>query len=162
MAYEVIQMPGGGTSYEDSPKVQIISTTGLPILTIKYASAFKEGSSQAYGEITFKGILEYRWVDFDHAYSPYEGDEQGEGFELIHITDSKWIEDMAAKGIFQKYPGQRFGPGIEESRIKHYRLTFDDYGQFDIIAFDVTGLSLRTLIISEYFVSCQGVADKYA
>jgi hypothetical protein len=139
MAHEVIAIPGGSTTYEGTPEVQILSTTGRPILSIKYVAAeYGEGKPQVYGEIKFLEVLEYRWVDFDHFYSPYDEDDEGEGLELIRITDSKWIEEMASKGWFQKYPGQRFGPGIDESRIKHYRLTFDDYGTFDVISFDIT------------------------
>jgi hypothetical protein len=137
MAYEVITIPGESTTYDDAPEVQIISNSShRPIVIITYRAGLQEeGKAQLYGQIRFTGVLEYRWVDFDHLYSPYD-DDQGEGFGLIQITDSKWIEAMASKGWFQKYPGQRFGPGVDESRIKHYRMTFDDYGAFDVIAFD--------------------------
>lgn len=140
MAYKVISIPGGSTTYDDCPRVQIISSDiSKPTLIIKYiAGEFVENQPQLYGEITFLQVMEYRWVAFDYAYSPYQQDEQGEGFELIQIIDSKWIENIAAKGWFQKYPGQRFGPVIQESDVKHFRITFDDYGIFDIIAFDIS------------------------
>ncbi len=145
MAYLKIDIPGGRTIYEDAPSVQIVCTaSSWASLIIKYAAAeYVEGQPQLYGEITFKNVMEYRWVVFGYDYSPYSDDEyEGEGFELIQITDSKQVEDMASKSPFRYYPGKRFGPVIDESRVKHFRISFDDYGSFDVIAFDVSVRSL--------------------
>jgi len=138
MAFEVIPMPGEGTMYEEAPEVSVVSVVGKrPVVTIRYrANSIEEGKPQVYGEIQFLSVLEYRWDDFDHYYSPYENDEDLE-FKLIRILDSQWVETMASKGWFQKYAGQRFGPQLSESRVKHFRIAFDDYGIFDVVALNI-------------------------
>jgi hypothetical protein len=52
-------------------------------------------------------FFEYRWVDSDRYYSPYENDNQGRRLELIRINDSKCIKDIASKGRFQEYLGPK-------------------------------------------------------
>jgi len=48
------------------------------------------------------------------------------------------VENMASKGARRKHAGQRFGEVIKESEVKHYRLAFDEYGKFDVIALGVS------------------------
>ena len=140
MSYIKVEIPGGGTGYENSPSVQIIGGGNSDkTIILKYASdLIKENEMRAFGEITFTGVLEYRWVTFEYEYYPYDEElEESEGFELIQIIDSKWVENMASKSPFRNYPNRRFGPFIKESDVKHFRISFDDYGCFDIICLEV-------------------------
>ena len=142
MAYKIIEIPGGTTTLDDAPQVQIIGSSGTGVtVVIKYNSSYiEEGKPSRFGEITFSGIFEYRWVKSDFEYEAHPEHEGDYEFGLIEIMDSAYIEDMASKGSRRDYPGERFGFGRDfpESRVRHFRLAFDDYGRFDVIAVEVT------------------------
>lgn len=140
MAYKVIEIPGGGTRLEDAPSVRILGASGEPVtLIIQYhARETVEGQPPLFGEITFFDVLEYRWIADFVDYEDYPEHEKDFEFGLVEIIDSKYIENMASKGPWRDFPGQRFGPGIKESSVRHFRIVFDEYGKFDIIAFEVS------------------------
>ena len=133
-----IPIPGGSTRFEDAPVVRIAGGGDEPMtVTITYnAAEITGGRPPLLAEITFISVLEYRWVAQFVDYYP-DDDEENFEFGLIQITDSKHIEDMAAKGPWRNYPGQRFGDVIAESNVKHFRIAFDNYGLFDVIALGV-------------------------
>jgi hypothetical protein len=144
MAYLTIPIPGGSTRFEDAPVIRITGGGDEPLtVTICYNAAETTGArSPLLAEVTFTNVLEYRWVA--HFVDYYPDDDEGNfEFGLIQIVDSKHIEEMAAKGPWREYPGRRFGDVIAEAEVKHYRMAFDDYGLFDIIALDAVAREVR-------------------
>ena len=145
MAYVVIAIPGGSTRYDDAPQVRILGASGesLSIVITYRATAIRPDQPPILGEITFLDVLEYRWIADVVDYEEHPQHHNDFEFGLIQITDSEYIKNMAAKGPWSHYPGQGFGPTIPESHVKHFRLAFDEYGRFDIIAL---GISIREIV----------------
>jgi len=141
MTYRVIEIPGGSTKYDDAPSIHIAAGSGsFATVVIRYISGMSRGGqSPPLAEIIFSRVIEYRWIHEDYYY--VSGGEAA-GFRLIEIIDSKYVEEMAANSPWRRYPGKRFGPFIPESDVRHFRLPFDDYGVFDIIAL---GVSVREM-----------------
>lgn len=142
MKYKVLEIPGNTTIYEDNPEVTVIRNhLSGPHLSIKYAAVplqhLPSHTVHTYGLLIFSHVLEYRWVHGDVSYPHFTNDtSDGSGeFTLIEIEDSKWIEMMTLQsGYLQAiklYPER-----LRKITIIHYRLTFDEYGVFDILARD--------------------------
>ncbi len=144
MAHDDIPIPGDRTSYEDNPEVQIVHLSDHPLsMVIRYHSrATRQDEKPVFGEITFSDVLEYRWVDAENEYFLFP-DEDDYKHGLIEILNSKYVENMAAKGSQRDRPGKRFGPLVEESSVHHFRLAFPHYGCFDVIA---RGVSVREIV----------------
>ncbi|MET0645673.1 MAG: hypothetical protein ABW208_03570 [Pyrinomonadaceae bacterium] len=140
MAHRVIGIPGGSTKFDSAPSVRVEGAEDEPVkLVVKYHSRETTGgAAPMYGLITFTDVLEYRFVASFFEYEDYAGHERDFRFGLIEILDSEYVENMAARGARREHAGQRFGEVIKESEVKHYRLAFDDYGQFDVIALGVS------------------------
>ncbi|NWJ98095.1 MAG: hypothetical protein HXX20_20250 [Chloroflexi bacterium] len=135
--YKIIKIPGDSTEADNEPKIQILGGGHNPLeFIIKYHTGLLKGTKLVIGKITFTNVLEYRWISDVVWYYPY-GDDKNFTFGLVEIFKSKYIEDMASKGKFRNYSDKRFGPTIDEINIRHFRLSFDEYGYFDIIAFRV-------------------------
>ena len=139
MAYKLIEIPGASTLHEYNPEVRILGVSDGPIsLVITYHAGETEEGRSYLGEITFSQVLEYRWIS---SLSPYEDipeHKQDRAFGLIEILHSAYVENMASKGMRREYPGERFGNGLKDADVKHFRLSFDEYGKFDIIAIEVS------------------------
>jgi hypothetical protein len=129
MVYKRIKIPGGGTQFEDAPTIKILSASDqLPDIVIRYhAQETTGGQPPIFGEIAFQNVLEYRWISDVLEYYSYADDKDFE-FGLIQITNSRYLEDIASKGRWPDALGHRFGPYLEESKVKHFRLAFDEYG----------------------------------
>lgn len=134
-----IPIPGESTKYDEVPVVFVQSPRNQPLtLTIRYiANTIDPQGSVTYGEIIFHGVLEYRWIVSDVEYEDFAEHEGDYTFGLIQIEDSQYVERMAAKGPWRDFPNERFGGVIKEQDVKHYRIAFDDYGRFDVIALGV-------------------------
>lgn len=136
MAFTVIDIPGrpGAAEVEG---VRIIGRTDeLATIIVTYTARGKHPGDPPMmrGEITFAHVLEYRWVAFDYVYDDFPDYPLGVPFGLIAIADSRYVERMAALGPARDRPGRRFGSRTTEAAIRHYRLAFDDYGEFTIVA----------------------------
>jgi hypothetical protein len=137
MSYREIDIPGGSTKFDDSPQVHIAAKSGeFATLTLTYISGVsRDGQPPPLANITFTGVIEYRWMHYMYHY--LNGDGIGR-FRLMEIINSEYVEEIAANSPWRRYSGRRFGPSVRESEVKHFRLAFDDYGIFDIIASDVS------------------------
>jgi hypothetical protein len=140
MAHRVIDIPGGGTRFDAAPSVRVEGAEDEPVsLSVKYHSrATTGGRAPVFGVITFTDVLEYRWVADFADYEDYAAHKDDSQFGLIEIIASAYVENMASKGMWSSYKGQRFGEVIKESEVRHFRLAFDEYGKFDVIALGVT------------------------
>lgn len=96
-----------------------------------------------YFKLRFTGVLEYRFIEYDHGYEDLEQHIGDYKSGLIEVLNSAYIENMASKGRRGNYPiGQRFGKyddnpnsgGIFERDVRHFRLAFDEWGKLDVIA----------------------------
>lgn len=139
MPYSVIPIPGGGTRFEDAPVVQVLGNpNGAIALKIKYnASEITGGHPPVYGEVLFSDVLEYRWQADSVEYEDFPQHEDDFQFGLIEIHNSAYIDNMATKGVRGNLREHRFGAGIKDAEVRHFRMGFDDYGCFDIIALNV-------------------------
>ncbi len=136
MSYILIPIPGGGTTLDDRPVVQVVSERNEMVkLIIKYKSCYSDEGPR-FGELTFTPVFQYRWTYGEVGYKDFESDAEDYEFGLIEITDSAYIADILGKT--KNYDGQR-GLIFYKNfyNIRHFRLGFDEYGTFDIVAADV-------------------------
>jgi|SRR5215203_1206043 len=145
MEYRVLAIPGETTIHEDNPDVAIVNhELSRPDLVVRYAAAPIEHVSRratiSYGVLTFHQLKEYRWVDSELSYAHFDDDlEDADSvvFGLIEVIDSRWVEKMRSESRYLK--AIEANPGrTNDLTIVHYRLTFEEYGAFDILARSVT------------------------
>lgn len=138
--HKIIPNPGGSTRFEDGPTLQVSGDANSPIsLSIKYHAAEIAANHPAmYGLIVFSSVLEYRWQEGYLEYEDFAAHKDDYAFGLIEITNSEYIKNMVARGVRTDFPEHRFGEGINDADVKHYRIAFDEYGRFDVIALSVS------------------------
>lgn len=147
MGHRLVEGEGLRTSYDESPTVRVLAVRDGPVsLEIRFhAAPASAGESAEFTRLTFESVFEYRWIASDQQYFPFHPDDYA--FALIEIVHSEWIEAMLAEGMYwDQPPGERFGGLIHEGELRHYRLGFNQYGDFDVICLSVridreTGLS---------------------
>ena len=139
MAHTAIEIPGDPGAAEVE-RVQIVGGTDeSPTVIVTYGAAGRHADSpMVRAEISFSDVLEYRWKAFDLTYEDFPEHEEDYAFGLIEVTDSRYIENMAAKGPLRAQPGQRFGPFLKEADVRHFRLAFDDWGELNVVALGVS------------------------
>lgn len=144
MSLHVIDIPGESTKFDASPHVEVVSCDGgVRQLTIRYnAREATGGLEPIYGEVTFVSVLEYRWVSQEFYYEDFPEHEADVTFGLVEMLNSKYVDNMARKGVFRNHPDMRLGPGADEKTVRHFRMAFDDYGRFDVIALGVSVLEV--------------------
>lgn len=77
--------------------------------------------------LTFANVLDFRWSDFELGLTlPNPSDTK---FRLIEITDSETIRNFLGEGKLREHA---FGATKEED-LRHYRISFDDHGTYDIV-----------------------------
>jgi hypothetical protein len=138
MTHRVIPIPGDSTRCEDAPKLRISGGgNDAATVTVEYrASYIVPGEPQLKGQITFRDVLELRWIEDFAAYEEHPQHEHDYDCGLIEVLDSAYVEMMASKGREHVHPGKRFGL-IPESDVHHYRMTFDHWGTLNVIALGV-------------------------
>lgn len=88
--------------------------------------------------------MEYRWIASNQSYFPANRDDFE--FGLIEIIDSEQIKRLLDEGMYaDRSPGQRLGGTVDETRLRHYRIGFDDYGSFDVICLGFRVERFRTM-----------------
>jgi hypothetical protein len=106
---------------------------------VRYHSGYLEENQPArFGQITFKDVFEYRFIDETIEYEEHDRHEHDGELGLVEITDSQYVETMLARSARAAGPaGRRLADHLPDSEIRHYRILFDDYGKLDVIAMGV-------------------------
>ncbi|PYP84748.1 MAG: hypothetical protein DMF61_19200 [Blastocatellia bacterium AA13] len=138
MAHRIIEIPGGRTTNDDAPEVKIVAPSDHPVTLIIMYYAGGTAENRVFGELSFEHVLEYRWKADFVCYEDHPEHEEDAKLGLIEIIDSRYVADMATKGQLRDYPGKRFGLGLNETQVRHFRISFDDHGRYDIIALEVS------------------------
>jgi hypothetical protein len=81
--------------------------------------------------LMFEHVVEYAWTDFEFHRDPY-GIDVGR-FALVKIENSPAVTEIRATG---RYLG---------NDLRHYRITFDDHGTYDIICEELS-ISYGTVV----------------
>ncbi len=137
MAHRVIEIPFGSTILEDNPVVEVVRKPGEMVnLIVKYDSCYS-GEGNRMGELTFVKVFQYRWTYGEIDYDDFESDPSDYAFGLIEITDSRHIADILAKTEKQRAKDSGLVLYMKLYNVRHFRLGFDEYGYFDILAADV-------------------------
>lgn len=126
------------TNNAPAPRIAVSMEPNDPLRLelIFEAAEYRAGESQIFWRVTFPQTLEYRWIEFNWEY--FASNDDDFEFSLIEIVDSGQIEAMIKAGPNSHRPvGQRMGGVLDERDVHHYRIGFDDYGTFDIIALGV-------------------------
>jgi hypothetical protein len=134
MSYRLVEGEGLQTRYEGTPVVVINAVPDGPVaLEIVFQTeSAPAGTEAAFTRLVFESVMEYRWVAYEQEYFPTNLHDYE--FALIEIIDSEQISQMLDLGMYRdRPPGQRLGGVIDEADLRHYRLGFDDYGDFDVI-----------------------------
>jgi hypothetical protein len=137
MSYKIIPIPGEHTMREGCPQVTISGGGDSHVcLSIRYHASCV-GEPYLIGEVEFPGVYEFRFIDADFRYERHAEHLYDSRFALIEVENSAYVEEMAAKRDLGYRTENRFGDLIPESSVKHYRMVFDEYGQYDVIAREV-------------------------
>lgn len=141
MASRKLQIPGGSTSKSDIAVISIRGTTSEPTeLMIKYIADIADDGKMVYGEILFKNVLEYRWTSEMISYEEFIEHQDDGGLGLYEITDSKYVSRISqythSPSVFSNDRWMISG-AIPVENIRHFRIGFDDYGDFNILAMEV-------------------------
>lgn len=133
-------MPGDTTQYDDSPEVRILNASGgsTQLSITYYAGLITPSGTAPKAQILFHDVLEYRWVIDSFEYEDFDEHQDDFSLGLIEIVNSRYIDRMASRGPWRDHPQMRFGDVINEADVKHYRIVFDEYGHFDVIALGVS------------------------
>ena len=135
MSYVTLPKDELSTTWDDDPAVRVFTRRGgNPVdLLIEFFSAPEKARRT---RLTFRGVFEYRWVDFDYSYlQPHPEDFE---FSLIEIIDSEDIRKMIEGGMYSNSPiGERLGGVLRETDVHHYRISFDDHGCYDVICTEI-------------------------
>lgn len=138
MGYQQVDGDGLRTRYAGTPSIAVTAAPDGPVqveVTFQAEPARKDEQA-LFTTLIFTGVLEYRWVAADQTYFVTNKDDFE--FALIEIVDSGLIELMVSEGVYSnRQPGQRLGGVIDERKLHHYRIGFDDYGTFDIISIGI-------------------------
>jgi hypothetical protein len=95
-----------------------------------------EQRRQTSTEVTFSGVIEYRWIRDRQFYLDTNPDDFG--FALIEILDSQLKERLLTSGPYRGFgPGERLGGILEETRVRHFRIGFDEHGTYDVLCTDI-------------------------
>jgi len=152
-----IPMPGLVTRLAADIRVQIVGREDSEIgFVISYrigedydpTADYSIPVQERFGEIRFNTVIECRfgWDTYFYDDFPEVNEMEWEflaannELDFIEIVGSPYIENMLSKGL-RSHLKDRMGGGswggIQESDVKHYRIAFDNYGRFDILALGV-------------------------
>lgn len=136
MAHLVISIPGRTTHLGPSPKWSFTgggSTSAR--VTIRYQSDL---AASSWGEITFSGVLECRWIKAGLEYDEHvvHADDRSDG--LIEIVESAYIAAMDAMGWHKRSGRLQDYP----KPVRHFRFCHASWGELNVIA---TGIVIRTI-----------------
>ncbi len=123
MASRVIEGQGLRTTYAFAPLVHVTTRRDGPTsVRLEFSSSSVTGPGQAFRVtiLTFDGVVAYSWNDFEFHRLPSNPDNSG--FELLEILDSPIVSEIVSTGRYIGDP------------LKHYRITFDDHGTYDIVS----------------------------
>lgn len=137
MGHKEVAEPPLRTMYASTVRVRVLGDVDTRIgLQLEFPSAPSDGRQIRFSRVTFTSVCEYRWVFGETLYSLFNRDDSG--FSLIEIIDSDHIKAMVDRGMFATQPaGRRLGGVADERSLRHYRIGFDEYGRFDVIALGV-------------------------
>jgi hypothetical protein len=121
MTHRVIEGEGLRTNYAFGPRLRVIvKRDGPTSVEMEYGSSPIYGDGQEFQvtRLTFEHVVYYEWNLFEYHRKPSNPEDSA--FGLIEISDSQIIEEIVATG-------RRLGG------LKHYRITFDDHGSYDVV-----------------------------
>lgn len=137
MSYKSIPIPGGGTHLDDRPMVEVVSEPYVLVkLIIRYNCSYSDQPARL-GELLFSHVLQYRWTYGEIDYDDFPSDATDYTFGLIEIIDSPYIVDIIDKTEKQRGKDKGIIYYMNHWEIHHFRIAFDEYGQFDILCTDV-------------------------
>ncbi len=139
MAHRVIDIPGGGTRFEDKPSIAFTGGGNEPVtVRVTYRAGYSQDKPLRIGELTFTSVLEFRFIEHMAEYEQYENHEGDGVLGLVEVLDSEYVKTMLRSAPAASGPnGNRFAETIPNDSIHHYRVLFDEYGKLDVIALNV-------------------------
>jgi hypothetical protein len=122
------------TQFAYAPTVFLEAVQDGPMTaTMRFASSTRSvGGQISMTMLTFANVLDFRWFDFELGLTrPNPADTK---FRLIEITDSETIERFRRERKLRHRPHGL----VKEDDLRHFRITFDDHGTYDVICTGVT------------------------
>lgn len=122
------------------PSISVSGTANTPLeLKLSY-QAESDDAQEVIGEIVFRNVFEYRWVSEMISYEEFVEHRGDGGLCLYEILNSRYVAKIAPNTYSpsEVSEDQVLVAGvIPVSHIRHFRIGFDDYGSFDVLAEDV-------------------------
>lgn len=135
------RLPGVGlrTTWAEAPEVAVImhpNRGGFGLKLTFDGAPLDEQRCRTITEVTFSGVIEYRWITDKQFYLDTNPDDFE--FALIEILDSQLKERLLTSGPYRGFgPGERLGGILEETRVRHFRIGFDEHGAYDVLCTDI-------------------------
>ena len=151
--FRSIPIPGLTTLETSAPQVRLIGDQDTQITLLLsytfYETDPKDISNKRHkrvGEISFVPVIGLRFCWAEFIYDEFrEIQIAGEALQntkwrpgLDEIVDSPYIEHMLSTNRYSHLADRMGGGGITEADVKHYRIEFDEYGRFDVLALGVS------------------------
>jgi hypothetical protein len=149
MQVKNVPIPGNNIQRYNGPWIEIQGEQDQRInLIIRYDKYPGDDWIKLHCALTFTGVLEYRFklqeIEYDDFAELKDHDLENRKLRaedpteihlggLLEIQGSPYAENMITRGRW-KY----FMTHIPKKNLKHYRISFDEYGRFDILALGVS------------------------
>jgi hypothetical protein len=131
MAYRLVDDGGlSRTSWDDQPTITVRNKASQSTtLVIEF---FSEPNAGRRTRLTFDAVWRYEWTEFSVGY---ESTNRKDGeFALVEILDSEVVSDMLEHGHWlEEGPHRNLRDVFHATPLRHYRISFDDHGEYDVI-----------------------------
>jgi hypothetical protein len=127
MTSRAVEGEGLRTTYASAPLVHVTTRRDGPTsLRLEFSSSPVTAAGQAFQvtRLSFEGVVAYAWNHFEFHRVPSNPNDSA--FGLIEILDSPIVAEVVST---RRYIGDP---------LKHYRITFDDHGTYDIVGARLT------------------------
>lgn len=132
------RIPGDNlrTTYAGAPEVVVDAVPDDRLdVRLSFPSAPLGAPGPRTTTLSFGNVYGFHFSD--SVIGLYLGHPHDVEFALIEITDSESVHRILTEGRFADQPGERLG-ATPEADLRHYRITFDDHGTYDVLCSRLT------------------------
>ncbi len=124
------------TQFADAPRVSLNALSGSTDAVIEFDSSLIEPDGENWvTDVRFVHVIDFRFTDFELGLKEQMANPDDLENRLIEITDSDILRAFARAGSLSRTAI----PVLAEKDLRHYRISFDDHGIYDVVC---TGIEI--------------------